>query len=370
MKLEIFDKYSRQRVGIIKVYDYLTYEDEMDGPGSFEIRIPTNIPEVKYLIEGNYIWFENNIVGIIKCIKDVEGEDYQLSISGYLITYLLNYRCFIKTSQYYDEINDITTQMLNELFINPEDTKRQMNFISIQNNMPTFTDKIRVQNTGDSLMCYLAEMYLPYGLGFELCPIFTMIQEGEQISTFEFRLLKPVNRTYDNTDNNNPVVFSFDLSNLQSIEYEEDAKNYTNIAIVASEGTGQERKVIEVGDTTSQGIDRIELYVDARDIQTDADPEHPLTDEELEELMEQRGKEKLEENQTFISFEATVLETKYKYGVDFYKADYVSVIDKNSKRIFNLQVNSVKKTVSNGIEHLDIYFGKDKLAIQNIKERR
>lgn len=374
MQLEIFDKYSRLRIGIIKTYNYLTYEDIMDDSGNFEITIPAKTQTLSLLNVGNYIWFEKGIVGIIKGKKDTEDEDYEATIYGSLSNEILAYRCFLKTTQYYDKINLITTQMLNDLFISPVDSKRTIDFISIQNNMPTFDNKIRVQNTGDSLLSYLAEMYFPYDLGFELYPIFeNKTVEGDvvaNLSTFEFRLLKPVNRTYNNQDGNVPVVFSFDLSNLQKIEHEEDSRAYSNLALVASEGTGGNRKTLEVGDTTSEGIDRIELYVDARDIQSDADPENPLTDEQLEEIMLQRGNEKLQEHQTCISFEATIIEGKYKYGVDFYKGDFVSVIDKNTKVIHNVQVNSIRKTISNGVEHLDIIFGKDNLAISEMTSKR
>lgn len=373
MKLEVFDKDSRQRVGIIIVYSYLTYEDVMDDRGNFEIRMPNKSKVLDVLDVGNYIWFEDGIVGIIKGKKDVEGEDTEISIYGYLVNEILNYRSFLLTTQYYDTIDEITKQMLNDLFIDPEDTRRAIDFITIQQNMPEFTGKIRVQNTGDTFSNYLAEMYFPYSLGFELYPIFSQTLDNEQnpnIDSFEFRLLKPVDRTYDNEDNNDPVIFSFDLSNLQSIEYEEDERNTLNVALVAAEGTGAERKTLEVGDTISEGIYRKELYVDARDIQSDADPENPLTDEELEELMEQRGQEKLQEHQRIVSFEASIIEGKYKYGVDFYKADFVSVIDKSTGRIYNVQVNSIKKSISNGVEHVDIIFGKDNLTISEMTKRQ
>ena len=373
MKLEVFDKDSRQRVGIIIVYSYLTYEDVMDDRGNFEIRMPNKSKVLDVLDVGNYIWFEDGIVGIIKGKKDVEGEDTEISIYGYLVNEILNYRSFLLTTQYYDTIDEITKQMLNDLFIDPEDERRAIDFITVQQNMPEFTGKIRVQNTGDTFSNYLAEMYFPYSLGFELYPIFSQTLDNEQnpnIDSFEFRLLKPVDRTYDNEDNNDPVIFSFDLSNLQSIEYEEDERNTLNIALVAAEGTGAERKTLEVGDTVSEGIYRKELYVDARDIQSDADPENPLTDEELEELMEQRGQEKLQEHQRIVSFEASIIEGKYKYGVDFYKADFVSVIDKSTGRIYNVQVNSIKKSISNGVEHVDIIFGKDNLTISEMSKRQ
>ena len=79
--------------------------------------------------------------------------------------------------------------------------------------------------------------------------------------------------------------------------------------------------------------------------------------------MKQRGIEKLEEHKKFISFDGSIVEgnMKYTYKEDFYKGDYVSVIDKNNGNIFNLQIVSVTKSVSNGVEYFDITFGYDRL---------
>lgn len=98
--------------------------------------------------------------------------------------------------------------------------------------------------------------------------------------------------------------------------------------------------------------------------------EDKLTDEELEELMIQRGKEKLEDHKQFISFDASILEGKYKYGVDFNLGDYVSVIDKNTNKVYNVQITAIKKSYSNGVEHIDFTLGQDRLRVRALKERR
>ena len=61
------------------------------------------------------------------------------------------------------------------------------------------------------------------------------------------------------------------------MEYEEDGRDYNTVAIVASEGEGQDRRVVEVGDLTKTGIDRIELYVDARDLQSGGEPSSKIS---------------------------------------------------------------------------------------------
>lgn len=94
-----------------------------------------------------------------------------------------------------------------------------------------------------------------------------------------------------------------------------------------------------------------------------------LTDEELEALMEQRGLEKLEEHKKFLSVNGTILtgSMQYTYGVDFNKGDYVSVYSKKLNKVINLQITSVTKSISDGVEYFDIGFGKDRLAVTQLR---
>ena len=94
-----------------------------------------------------------------------------------------------------------------------------------------------------------------------------------------------------------------------------------------------------------------------------------LTDAELEALMEQRGLEKLEEHKKFLSVNGTILtgSMQYKYGVDFNKGDYVSVYSKKLNKVINLQITSVSKSISDGVEYFDISFGKDRLTVTQLR---
>lgn len=96
-----------------------------------------------------------------------------------------------------------------------------------------------------------------------------------------------------------------------------------------------------------------------------------MTDQELEQLMEQRGLEKLSEHVKFESADGTIStgSMSYKYGVDFKLGDFVSVYSKTLDKILNLQITSITKSISNGVEIFDIGFGKDKLNILSMNER-
>lgn len=380
MKLEIFNKGNRTRDNMIKTYNYVSYKDEFNNKGEFTIIVPSNEDTLRILTFGNYILFEDGVVGIIRKISNLQEEQGEVTISGTLTNGLLSSRVFLKTSSYYDNITNISRQMVSDLILTPENEKRRIHFIKLSEDekyIPQSDEKIRKQYTGDNLLTAISELFLPNGYGYELYPVIKNYNKEtgqySNLDNMEFRVIKPKDRTIDNKDGNVPIVFSFDLDNLSRLIYEEDGSDYCTVAIVASEGVGENRKIIEVGDTSKSGSDRFELYVDARDLQTENEDGTTISNEELEELMNQRGLEKLSEHRKFISMDGTINtgSMSYTYKKDFFKGDYVSVYSTELNRYFNLQISSVSKSISNGVEYMDLEFGIDKLTISKlIKNRR
>ena len=378
MNLEIFDKDDKQRKDIVRTYDFVQYEDEFNGIGSFTITMPTNEESLQYLKFGNFILFEEGVVGIVKSIGDTEEDSTTFTIKGTLTNGILAHRSFLKTMTFYDTLTANARAMVSTLMLDSTDTNRYIDFVKLSEDEQYIpeTEKIRIQDTGDKLNEVLTTMFLPYSLGYEMYPNIEDYDEESgklaNLASIEFRVLKPTDRTIDNTEGNPPVVFSFEMSNLKRMEYLDDGSIYNTIAIVAAEGTGQERKTIEVGESDKKGYDRIELYVDARDIQSeDEEGNVVLTTKELEELMRQRGLEKLEEHKRFISFDGSISDggIQYTYKKDFYKGDYVSVVNTTLNQIVNLQIVSVTKSISNGVEYFDLTFGYDRMKVRSLKER-
>ena len=379
MLLDIIEKNSRLKVEMIRTYDYVQYVDEFTGEGSFQINLPISDVALPYLVRDNYIIFEEGIVGIIKSIKDSQDEEMQIVVTGNLTNHILSYRSILKTERYYGTLSEVSRMLLQNNFINPEDEKRKIDFINLATDskyIPS-SSNIRFCDTGNDIRKSIATTFAPYGYGFELYPVLDDINEDDEnlynLSSLEFRVLKPIDRTIGNIENNTPVVFAFQLSNLSRLEYEEDGSLYRSIAIVASEGVGKERTILEVGDNNLTGLDRIELYVDARDISSIDENGDEITEEEFLSLMEQRGLEKLQGHKVFVSFEGNVItsgDNRYTYGVDFYKGDYVSIIDDKFGKVFNLQITSVTKSISQGVEYFDIGFGFDKVIIKKLINTR
>lgn len=106
------------------------------------------------------------------------------------------------------------------------------------------------------------------------------------------------------------------------------------------------------------GMARRELFIDARDLQTESDGK-TLTISEYRELMRTRGVEKLADCPLAQSFESVVrtYNPTYEYGADYYNGDTITVIDERLGLTVNAVVESAQRSVSCEGESLTLTFG-------------
>lgn len=288
MRLEVYDKYTREIIDIVKKSKYSTYNKKFCGVGTFEIKVPYNEPSLYCLSEGNYIYFEDDVVGIIKYWdKETSDEFADVTIKGYLVEKILEYRSFLLTTNYTGSIASTATRMVNDLLISSNDRRRNIDFIKVSANIPD-SESVKVQKTGDKLNVALEDILSTLGYGYSLVPEISTKEDGTKMNSLEFNVIKPANRTIGNNEGNTPVVFSLEMNNLSNMSYEQDSTQYCSVAIVAGEGEGVNRKIAESGDIEAEGIDRIELYVDARDLQSgqkssEFDPDEYYDKEEIDD---------------------------------------------------------------------------------------
>lgn len=107
------------------------------------------------------------------------------------------------------------------------------------------------------------------------------------------------------------------------------------------------------------GLSRREIFIDARDLQSDADPEKPLTPDEYAALLTNRGQQKLAENQLVRSFatEVRTYDPTYPYGEDFLLGDTITVADERLGITVDAVVTGVERAVSETGEVLALSFG-------------
>ncbi|MET3504929.1 siphovirus ReqiPepy6 Gp37-like family protein [Halalkalibacter oceani] len=175
-----------------------------------------------------------------------------------------------------------------------------------------------------------------------------------------------------------PVILSPEFDAVQSQRFVDSVLDYKNIAYVAGQGEGAERLIVEVGDVDAEGLDRFEMFVDARDIgngdaqpteDEDRNPVYPdgwLTEEEILNLLRQRGEEKLAERQRIRTFEGTILDScPFVYERDWDLGDIVTVQNRDWGVTMDERITEVVETYERSGFRLDAVFGKDSPTIMD-----
>ena len=159
------------------------------------------------------------------------------------------------------------------------------------------------------------------------------------------------------------VVFSTNNENLLSENYERDYTDYKNVAWVFGEGEGYERTLVKVDQVDH--VDIRNLYVDARDLRREVSEGVFLTEQEYEDILYQRGVEKLAEHAPIFSLSGTIdAKSKlFKLGVDYDVGDIVTIESEKFNIKTNLQITSIQETWDSTGYHIDPIFGKESPTI-------
>lgn len=303
----------------------LIWTERYNAFGDFELELPANkdildILKENYYLEltGDQTSFMTMIIETIKITTNIETGDVLL-VTGRSLESILDRRIIWEQTILDGNLQHEVEKILNDAIINPSDSLRTIsNFIFAYSNDPDISSlTIKTQFTGESLYDAIVDICLAYNLGFKI--------ELNNNDQFVFSLYKGKDRSYDQL--NNPfIVFSPSYNNLINTNYLQSGKLVKTIALVLGEGQGTERKrtTVNAKDGTESGLNRKELYVDARDISMQTDTE--ITEAEYLKELEQRGKEKLSGCEYEKIFDGEAETTiSFKYGVDFNIGDILQV---------------------------------------------
>lgn len=123
---------------------------------------------------------------------------------------------------------------------------------------------------------------------------------------------------------------------------------------------------------TPTGMSRRELWIDARDIQSDSDPDNPMTPEEYTAVLTARGKEKFAENRLVQSFltDVRTYNSTYTYGEDYQLGDKITAIDERLGITVDAVVHGAQRSVSGEIKTLTLTLGYDQPTIGTLLRRK
>lgn len=308
MEIYIFNR-EIELQGILDRFDSLLWNRKYFKPGDFELHCSLNDKSIQLLKEGNIVYKDNGSeAGYItskQLYKDVEGKEV-IRVKGSFLTNYLSQRINWGRINFNGKTELLIRQLITDNAISPSNIDRKINNL-VLGDLKNFIDIIQYQNSFGNIIECLENISNTSNIGYR--SIFD-IQEKKII----FDLYKGVDRSINNGVRA-PCIFSRDFENILEQEYTESVNDYKNTCLIAGSGEAEERRLtsIEVG----QGIDRYELFVDARDLE-DTKDEVRMSDFEYFPILKQRGNEKLKEHDKIKTFDSKV-DTA---GNNIYKKDY------------------------------------------------
>ncbi|MDE7424989.1 MAG: siphovirus ReqiPepy6 Gp37-like family protein [Lachnospiraceae bacterium] len=319
-----------EQLGDISQYTSLIWPDNFNGYAIFELWAPITIDNAKLLKQGNVIWTGGENAAVIEIVKAIvdENGNKELDVKGRTLEKYLTDRIIwgAYTSKGYT--STIMYDLVDKNCINPDDLNRKIPWLENSEDAKVGKDVSQYQKTGGEVYEALVSLATDSDIGFSV-----LFDPRNKKLIFEVRA--GIDRTYDNPDGNDPVVFSTDLEDILSSSYYSNDEDKKTTAMIQGEDKGAARKTVFVGETESKGFNRRELYVDARDLQSEIYGENGettvLTEEQYLSTLTQRGNEKLAECVITETFEAQIRQfgdVQYEFGKDYAKGDKVSVIDK------------------------------------------
>ena len=308
INVRFFDK-NLKFIGELDAYEGLEFITRWTKYGTFQIFVYRITKQMKI---GNYIMLDNDRkkTGIIKRIEcsDDDNSSTPATISGYTLLHLLTQRITyppkgLAYHSFHDTAENIICSLVKANATNATDTKRNIPFLKVKASSGR-GDRVYYQTRYDNLDEAVTALCEASGLGVSI----SLIPENQQLL---FEVLEGVDRSA-NQSNRPPMIFNVDYDNVTNREFISDISEYKNTAIVAGQGEGAERRIRYVGNENS-GLERYELFVDARDIEDDT-------------ALPDRGKSKLAECACNDTYSSEVDSSQYKIKWDI--GDIVVTVDR------------------------------------------
>lgn len=329
MDIYVLDK-NLNILSIEDCYESLLWNERFQSPGDIEWIIPISSRSVASITEDCYIWqsLSDNMMIIEGHQPYTNSEDGDSIIfTGRSLESILDRRIIWNQTTISGNAQEAIKKLINEAIINPTITVRKIpNFIFEDSTDPAITGLTinEMQFTGDNLLEAIQFICKLLKIGFKI-----RINTSNQ---FVFKLFAGIDRTKRQVVTPQ-IEFSRNNDNLFTSKLRVNKSNYKNITLIAGEGEGLSRKTAVYPINTEEqasGLDRRELFTDARDISSNEGYEDAIPQSEYTKLLQERGKQKLEEYIITREVDAEVDTSEYamyKFNKDYFVGDLVENVD-------------------------------------------
>lgn len=297
------------------------------GVGEFEIYARATSATLSALKDGNYITIPNKpYIWVIETVEQryEAGRGYMISARGRQAKAILGKRVINEITQL---PNDLTSAVLGLIRKHAGKGAISARVIEGLEELSSVVVKpiTETQVSYENLLDYTEELLKAYEVGAELT-----ITEA---AAFRYSI-------YDGADRSDTVIFSQTFDNLRSSSYTRTEQAARSYALIGGQGEGTARVLAELdADPSKRGIDRAEIFVDAKDISSKY-KDSSGTEQELDlssaaglatyrGWLTAKGQIALAENTVVETFEGEIdtEASRYKFGEDYNLGDRVRVQD-------------------------------------------
>ncbi len=292
-------------VGQVSEYESLQITSEWSGVGEIELHINRYMKNADKLQKGNIIFPH----GRLDRAYVIEHREIALDEAGKITENWMIKAPSLKTwfsqkptvppaGKSHIELNTDAETVMHALVeasvINPSDSGMKIENLIAGTNQKR-GDRIEWQSRYKVLSEELEKISQLSGIGWNI----VVDRENER---YIFQTYEGLDLTEHNGVNP-PAIFSPEFKTIQNLGFVESQLEYKNYAIVAGQGEGADRRIVEVGDPSITGTDRRVLFVDARDVEEEDENGNALPVEEIERKLRERGEQKLAEHQQEVFLE-------------------------------------------------------------------
>lgn len=244
------------RIDVIDSYKSLIWANRYGKVGDCELYVPATKKAFNTLKKGYYLLRDDDeMICQIKKVEldtDAENGNY-LIVTGYDCKRFLDQRVMWGTRNCDGNVEDFIRSFVNQGLGDPSLSARQLKkangqrlfYLGNKANFKEVTqEQVSYANIGEKVREYCAKYEWGYKVVLSDDALYFLLYKG--------------------TDRSDSVIFSDEYENLITTKYVEDDTNIGNVTLVAGEGEGSERSRNVSG--YAEGLDRYELYVDARDL--------------------------------------------------------------------------------------------------------
>lgn len=293
MECSIYNS-SLSRIGFLSAFTSLIWGESYTGAGKLQIVAPKTAHSIPLLSEGNFVGVPT--ADTLMFIQSVEDKDGELWAYGCEAKCLLDSRVYVGTIKCSGKVEEALRRAVENTDV--------YDFIGLAP-LRGLEGRTVSQRTYPTLFEVSRAWCESVGYGFRLV-------HDKSAHTLLYDVYEGVERK--------GIKFSENYGNLSNLTRLVSETQFRNVAYVGGGGEGADRTFVITGATDTAGMDRREMFVDARDLQI----EDGQTQAEYEELLRARGNEKLAEHNRVLEISFDI--SGQDFGKTFFLGDLITCV--------------------------------------------